>query len=89
MALTVENTGAALVGRPLQTEDRMKTRKVKVVRPFYFERKVRERNCVIEVPALFAIEVIAANKAEAVEESAPAPEQTPGEKKKEVKDAGK
>lgn len=46
----------------------MKVMKVKVVRPFYFERKVQAAGQVIELPELFARECLAAKKVELVED---------------------
>lgn len=71
MPLTTVNSGAALIGRPSNLGDVMKTMRVKVLRKFYFDRKVQELGSVVELPAVFAVEMIAANKAERIEESAP------------------
>lgn len=65
MPLTVDNTGAALIGgRALPTEAMMTTRKVLVLRPFYFNREVQKQGTVVELPGVFASEMISAKKAE-------------------------
>ena len=71
MALTTMNSGAALVGRPDNLGDAMKTMRVKVIRKFLYDRKVQALDSTPELPAVFALEMIAANKAERIEESAP------------------
>lgn len=72
--MTVENTGAALVwGRSQPSGDVMQTKRVKVLRPFLYDRKRQEPGSVIELPALFALECSAANKVEIVKGEAPAP----------------
>jgi hypothetical protein len=68
MPLTAENTGAALIGgRSIPREMMMLTKKVKVVRAFYFNREIQKKDAVVELPSLFASEMIAAKKAEAIE----------------------
>ncbi len=96
MPLTVENSGAALIaGRPLQTEHSMKTKKVTVIRAFYFNREIQALGRVVELPSVFADEMIAAKKAEPCYEQPPAvpptaskPEVVTGKRNKERTDAG-
>ena len=71
MPLTTMNSGAALVGRPYNLGDAMKTMRVKVIRKFLYDRKVQELDSTPELPAVFALEMIAANKAERIEEPVP------------------
>lgn len=70
--LTVENSGAVLVGGrpPHQGDAGMKTKKIKVIRPFYHDRKLCKKGDVIEVPAYWAGEYCACGKAEPVDEPA-------------------
>ena len=69
MPLTTENTGAALIGgRPIPTEVMVKTRKVRVIRAFYFDRTVQAKGSIVELPNVFASEMIAAQKAESFDE---------------------
>ena len=70
MPLTTQNTGAALVGRPANLEERMKTMTVKVLRPFYYNREALKLGATVELPAVFALEMCAANKAERVDDVA-------------------
>ena len=72
------NSGAALVGRPGNQGVLMKTMRVKIVRPFYYDRKVQKSGDIVELPAVFAVEMIAANKAEGIEPE-PAPATAPTE----------
>lgn len=65
------NSGAALIGRPDNLGDVMKTMRVKVLRKFFFDRKVQELGTTPELPAVFALEMIAANKAERMVEAEP------------------
>jgi hypothetical protein len=69
--------GSALVaGGHFSEGSEMQTQKVRVVRAFYFNREALAVNSEHELPALFAREVIAANKAVAVSgeaRTAPAP----------------
>lgn len=96
MPLTVDNTGAALIGgRALPTEGMMTTRKVHVLRPFYFNREVQKQGTVVELPGVFASEMISAKKAEPYLEP-PAPPSVAakaddriGTGKKEKSDVGK
>jgi hypothetical protein len=46
----------------------MQMKKVTALRAFYFQRKLIAVGTPIELPSVFAIELIAANKAEAVAE---------------------
>jgi hypothetical protein len=76
MALSVENAGAFLVpGRALSTEETMQalqTKKVRVLRAFTdHTKKVVKVGDTVELPKVFALEMIAANKAAPVEEPAP------------------
>lgn len=65
MPLTVDNTGAALIGgRAIPTEAMMTTRKVLVLRAFYFNREIQKQGTVVELPGVFASEMISAKKAE-------------------------
>jgi len=66
MPLTVENSGAALISRPNNLGGVMKTMRVKILRKFFYERTVQEIGATPELPAVFALEMIAANKAERV-----------------------
>ncbi len=72
--LTVENSGAALIGGrpPHQGETVMKTEKVKVLRAFWHDRKLRKKDEVHEFPAYWAAEYCACGKAEPVAEEPPA-----------------
>lgn len=96
MPLTIGNTGAALIGgRAIPTEAMMTTRKVLVLRPFYFNREVQTQGTVVELPGVFASEMISAKKAEPYMEP-PAPPSVAakaddklGTGKKEKSDAGK
>lgn len=85
MALTTMNSGAALVGRLDNLGDHMKTMTVKVLRPFYYQREVQKLGAVVELPAVFATEMIAATKAERHEETAP-PAAPPVKEKSKGKD---
>lgn len=76
MPLTTEHSGAALVGRPLYAEGVMKVRKVKVLRPFYFNRQVQPVGQLVELPALFALECASAKKVELVDEVPAVPEKS-------------
>ncbi|HKQ24095.1 MAG TPA: hypothetical protein VJT81_06600 [Burkholderiales bacterium] len=60
--------GSALVaGSSYQETDvQAQTQKVEVVRSFYFNRKPLPVGSIAELPAIFAREVIASNKAKAV-----------------------
>ena len=91
MPLTTINSGAALVGRPHNLGDVMKTMRVKVIRKFLYDRKVQELGTTPELPAVFAVEMIAANKAERIEEAAPvsAPSGKEKSKGKDGEHAGK
>lgn len=51
----------------------MKTQKVRVVRAFYWKGEPTKVGDVVEVPEVFAAELVAAKKAERVAEQAPAP----------------
>jgi hypothetical protein len=67
MPLTTKNIGAALIeGRAIPREITMATRKVQVLRSFYYERTAMKVGDTVELPALFANELIANNKAQAV-----------------------
>lgn len=66
----------------------MKVRKVKVVRPFYFNRQVQAAGQVIELPDLFALECLASKKVEPVEEAQQA-EPKAMKESAEAKDDGK
>ncbi len=46
----------------------MKTKKVKVLRAFFYNRTTQKVGAVVDLPLLFANECIAANKAASVEE---------------------
>lgn len=95
MGLTTDNSGAVLVGRAASRESIMQTRKITVVRPFYFNRLVQKKGQIVELPSLFAGEMIAAQKAAPYDEPAaePAPAATretgTGAEKKERTHAGK
>ena len=65
------NSGAALIGRPYNQGDAMKTMRVKVLRPFYFNRTVQKLWAIVELPAVFALEMIAAQKAERIDYKEP------------------
>lgn len=68
----MENTGAVLAGRALSPEVSMRVRKVKVLRPFYFNRELQPKDKVLELPELLALECLGAKKVEPVEEAASA-----------------
>lgn len=69
----------------------MKTMRVKILRKFFFERKVQDIGATPELPAVFALEMIAANKAERIVETEPPAASSPKEegKGKDGKHAGK
>lgn len=71
--LTTMNSGAALVGRPDNLGESMKIMRVEVLRKFLFDRKVQELGSTPELPAVFALEMIAANKAKRIDEAVPPP----------------
>lgn len=72
MPLTTDNTGAALIGgRAIQMEIHMKITKVVVLRPFYYNREIQALGRAVELPSLFAEEMIAAKKADRFIEVAP------------------
>lgn len=73
MTLTVDNSGAVLAGRSLPPEDLMKVQKVRVLRPFYFNRELQKKDAVVELPVLFAAECCAAKKVEYIDEAVSAP----------------
>ena len=50
----------------------MKTKKVTVIRAFYFNREIQALTRVVELPSVFADEMIAAKKAEPFYEQPPA-----------------
>lgn len=102
MPLTLENAGALVPGgvspraieqernamQQQQAPAQPKTLRVKVMRPFYYQSEPIEKNAIVELPRVFALEMIAAKKAEAVKlteaaatSTAPAPEKKPGEGK--------
>ena len=73
----------------------MKTKKVTVLRAFYFNRAVQALGSVVELPSVFADEMIAAKKAEPFYEQPPAvPAPSPktevgtGKRNRERTDAG-
>lgn len=78
MPLTTINSGAALVGRSHNQGDAMKTMRVKVLRPFYFNRTVQKLGTTVELSVVFALEMIAASKAERIEEKDQSAETEPG-----------
>ena len=88
MALTTTNSGAVLVGRPASAEAGMKVMKVKVLRPFYFNRVVQKKDAVVELPEIFARECISAKKADVCEE-APAVSAKPAEALPSAKESAK
>ena len=60
MALTMDNSGAALVaGAPLNT----RTRQVRVIRPFMVDGQAVAIDSELTLPATFAGEMVGANKA--------------------------
>lgn len=77
MALTASGSGSALVAgsaRPLETnmaKQIPQTQKVRVMRAFYFDRKLLEVGQVLDLPTLFAREVEASHKAEILPEAPP------------------
>lgn len=86
MPLTLENAGALVPGgaspRAIEQEkNEMKaqqtpappaTLKVKVVRAFYYQGKAVEKDAIVELPRVFALEMRDARKALVVEEEKPA-----------------
>lgn len=60
-----------------------KTVKVKVVRPFYYQGKPVEKDSIVELPRVFAMEMRDAKKAELIPEvETPAAPAAPAEEKK-------
>lgn len=90
MALTLENSGAALVaGRPLPRT----TRRVRVLRPFMVDGARAAAGAELTLPAAFANEMCAANKAEHLAEpeataASTAATQPPAPKPQKRKDSG-
>jgi hypothetical protein len=70
MALTVQDTGAALVGGAALPQ---RTVRVRVLRPFMLDGAPLAVKDEVELPAVFAREMVAANKAVAIEAQPPAP----------------
>ena len=80
MPLTLENAGALVPGgvppRAIEEEKKMqaqqtqaqpKTLRVKVLRPFYYQGKPVEKDAIVELPRVFAMEMRDARKALVVE----------------------
>lgn len=100
MPLTLENAGALVPGGPSpraieeekkamqaqQTPAQPKTLKVKVVRSFYYQGKPIEKDAIVELPRVFAMEMRDAKKATVIEADPPAPAEPASAKKV---DAGK
>lgn len=88
--LTVETSGAALVGgRTITAEALVNMKKVKIVRPFYFNRQLLPKEKVVELPELFVLEMLAAKKCELVEETGQVSVPVKVDEKKGGRDAGK
>jgi len=65
--------GSALVaGSSQESPMQVQLTKVRVVRAFYFDKKPTKVDTIVEVPKIFAAEMVAANKAEFVD-STPEP----------------
>jgi len=79
--------GSALVAGSFFARDDMRNEKIKVVRAFWYAGKQHKVGDVIEVPALFGLELAAANKAERIA-AEPAPAAST-EIKAEKRDAGR
>jgi hypothetical protein len=70
--------GSVLVAGSFQPETQMDTKKVRVLRPFYYRGQVLEKDSVVDLPKVFAAEVCASRKGEAVaDEPAPQPRAAP------------
>jgi len=82
MVLTIENAGELIPGNNSNKEVAMQTKKVKVLRAFYFQGKEIKVGEVTELPRVFALEMIAANKCTAVEEEKKPEKPTVDEKPK-------
>jgi hypothetical protein len=68
--------GSALVAGSHLEKD-MQTQSVRVVRAFYYQGKPTKVGTMVELPKVFAKEMIAARKAEEVEAPTRAPEKAP------------
>jgi hypothetical protein len=85
MPLTIENAGPLVAGggspSAANQENAMQqqqkpalpaTLKVKVVRPFYYQGKPIEKDAIVDLPSVFALEMKAAHKAVLVPAEIPA-----------------
>lgn len=78
--LTLENSSALVgggnsrTGKKEENMQQLQTKTVRVLRNFYYQAKAIEKGTVVTLPKVFAIEMIAANKAEAADGE---PESTP------------
>lgn len=68
MTLDVETAGALVFGGSLnrEREEFMSTIRIRVLRPFYYNKVIMERGTVFEVPRIFALEMISGGKAELI-----------------------
>jgi hypothetical protein len=86
MVMTTQGAGALIPGA-LNKEEKMATQLVKAIRGFYFRGKPVNAGKTVDLPAGFAMEMIAAGKAE---EAKPEPkDETKAETKAEPKSRGK
>lgn len=65
MALTIESAGALVPGAPVPQP----TRQVRVLRPFFFGGEAQAVGDLVPLPHVLAVEMIAAGKAEAVDDA--------------------
>jgi hypothetical protein len=82
--MALQAAGSALVaGGSQESAMQLQVTKVRVTRAFYFDKKPTKVGSVVELPKVFAAEMIAAHKAEPVdserseEAPPPAPEKPP------------
>jgi hypothetical protein len=73
MVLDLTNAGALIEGYKTK-EDVMESWTIKVLRPFFFGGVRKEKDSVISVGRLFAIEMISSNKAVRIIEAPKSPE---------------
>ena len=71
--LSTENSGAVLTGRPLASEGPMKMSAVKVMRGFVYQGRDVQPGEVLDLPAHFALDLMATGKAELVATPLPVP----------------
>lgn len=85
MALTTESAGVLVSGAP-SLEKPMQTKTVRVLRAFYFNKKPTRVDEILDLPYVFALEMIAAHKAVPTERSIP---QKPEPQKSEPQKGGR